>query len=275
MLVASSPAKFNFSWAYNQPNTTYNRPIPITTTDVNAASLALGFPPNTFVQLGAGGEPPNGADENGILSQITLWLQWFNGGGPIFYDSVWAGANGGYPQWAALSNATTPGLFWISTVDNNVTDPDTGGAGWIAFPSFQTAATAADIQAGASGANANTRVVTPGPLQGSAGFQVLTDANTIVWDAASGYNAECTLTSGVGSTRQLGTPSGLADGLTYEFDAIQGAGGNLTLTYAAIFDFGSAAAPTLSTAAGKTDVLIFSYRALTGKLRYIGATLGL
>ena len=276
MLVASIPAKFNFVWGYGASNPTYIRSIPQTTSTPGAASLQLGYPPITFTPLTAGGIAPDGADENGILNQITLWLQWIAGGGAVFYDAAWSTANGGYAKWAVLANAATVGLFWISTVDNNTSDPDTGGANWMAFPSFQTASTAADVQAGASGANKDTRPVTPDALALSCGFQLLTDASTVAWNAASGYNAELTFTAGVGSSRIMGAPSNLNDGQTYMLDLVQGAGGGFTISsWNAVFDFGTAGVPTLSTGAGLRDTLGFQYRAGSlNKLKYLGIGLG-
>lgn len=276
MLASSIPVKFNYAWAYGATNPTYVRAIPQTTSTSGAASLQFGYPPITFTPLTAGGLAPNGADENGILNQITEWLQWMNGGGPVFYDAAWSTANGGYAKWAVLDNAATVGLFWISTVDNNTSDPDTGGANWMVFPSFQTAATAADIQAGLSGANAATRVATPGAIAGSCGFQSLTDASSVAWNTATGYNAELLCTSGIGSTRQIGAPTNLNDGQTYILDIIQAASaGPYFVTWNPIFDFGSSSTPTLSVAANARDKTGFQYRSSINKLCYIGATLGL
>ena len=84
----------------------------------------------------SGGEPPDGRDWNGILQVLSAWSQWFaaGGAGAVLYDGTFSGAVGGYPKYAMLANATTPGQFWISTVDSNTSDPDTGGANWSAFP---------------------------------------------------------------------------------------------------------------------------------------------
>lgn len=48
------------------------------------------------------------------------------------YDAAFQTAVGGYPAGAEVLSATTPGLSWMSTTDNNTTNPDTGGAGWLA-----------------------------------------------------------------------------------------------------------------------------------------------
>ncbi len=98
-----------------------------------AASLTDGFPPNCFAPISAGGSWPFGQDFNGLLKQVTQWLQWNAAGAPIKYDSAFSSAIGGYPQGALISSATL-GSFWLSTVDNNTSNPDTGGANWLSFP---------------------------------------------------------------------------------------------------------------------------------------------
>lgn len=135
MIIADVPTKLDIIWA-SGTTSTYVRAIPNTSSDPNAASLTLGFPPNTFVDVTSGGEPPDGRDWNGILQVLSAWSQWLSAGGAgaILYDSGFSAAVGGYPKYALLAAAAAPGTFWISTVDNNTSDPDTGGANWSAFP---------------------------------------------------------------------------------------------------------------------------------------------
>ncbi|MFL9904287.1 hypothetical protein PQR71_40220 [Paraburkholderia fungorum] len=83
----------------------------------------------TFIPEGSGGVPPFGQDMNGILNQISAWIQWVNAGGPVSYDATFSAAIGGYPKGAWLTSEAG-GSWWVSTVDNNTTDPDAGGAGW-------------------------------------------------------------------------------------------------------------------------------------------------
>lgn len=133
MLIASPPIKIDVIFAEGASGS-YVRAIPDTTSDPNAASWTLGFPPNTFVDPGAGGEPPDGRDVNGVLNMLSAWTNWTNAGAPVFYDAAFSSSVGGYPKYAMLANASTVGQFWISQVDNNTSDPDTGGANWLAFP---------------------------------------------------------------------------------------------------------------------------------------------
>lgn len=103
------------------------------------ASLADGFPPLTFTPIASGGVPPFGSDMNGILKEITSIQQWQEAGGFFPYDSAFSTTIGGYPKGAILQSANTAGL-WLSTVENNTSNPDTGGAGWtsLAFEGSQS-----------------------------------------------------------------------------------------------------------------------------------------
>jgi hypothetical protein len=103
------------------------------------ASLHDGFPPLTFQAISLGGVPPLGADFNGILNEITSITQWQQAGGMFAYDASFSSTIGGYPKGAVLQKANLSGM-WLSTVENNITNPDTGGAGWISanVQSFNT-----------------------------------------------------------------------------------------------------------------------------------------
>jgi hypothetical protein len=100
--------------------------IPVTP---GAASWTTGFPPLTMVPPTAGGIGPSGLDFNGIFNAISALSIWFNTGAGFPYDPTFAATVGGYPKGARVLAATGVG-YWLSTVDNNLTDPDTGGAGW-------------------------------------------------------------------------------------------------------------------------------------------------
>lgn len=137
MLASAIPIKFPIPWA-SLAGGPFIRNIP-TASQIGiqngAASLTDGFPPLCFSPVAAGGVPPFGQDFNGINNQITAWLQWVQAGGGVpFYDAVFAGQIGGYFNGSMLQATSGPGNFWISTIDNNLSDPDTGGANWTAFP---------------------------------------------------------------------------------------------------------------------------------------------
>lgn len=98
----------------------------------------------------------------------------------------------------------------------------------------------------------------------------LTDTATIAVDASAANDFRVTL----GGNRVLGTPTNPTDGQRITFHVTQDATGSRLLTYDTGYSFGSSAAPTLSTAAGKLDVLGFVYNAAKGKWLYTGSTGG-
>lgn len=130
MQASSIPAKFPIPFAKNA-GSGYIRTIPEASQigiQAGAASLNDGYPPTTMT---VGGTPPFGQDMNGILNLVTAWNQWQQAGGPIPYDATFQTAIGGYPKGAIVESATTSGKFWMSTADNNATNPDASGAGWL------------------------------------------------------------------------------------------------------------------------------------------------
>lgn len=132
MLSTSIPTKFNIPFANNATGP-YIRPIPQASQvgiTPGAASLYDGFPPVTFIPESSGGTPPAGADMNGLLNQVTQWVQWLNAGAPIFYDAAFQAQIGGYPKGALIS-APSSTFWWLSVVENNLTNPNTGGVGWL------------------------------------------------------------------------------------------------------------------------------------------------
>lgn len=106
-----------------------------------AASLTDGFPPLTRTPLVAGGTPPSGLDMNGILFALAAINRWSNAGARYAYDSAFAtDANvNGYPKGAVVLRSDGLG-GWLNTAENNTTDPEAGGAGWV--PDYQYGITA-------------------------------------------------------------------------------------------------------------------------------------
>lgn len=129
MLSASIPVKFNVPFASMAGGSFINVPIPVSTSTPYYASLDAGFPPDTSTAGGA----PRIQDFNGILNQITAWNQWQQAGGSIPYDGTFQTAIGGYPKGAVIASVATFGLYFLSLVDSNTSDPDTGGANWASF----------------------------------------------------------------------------------------------------------------------------------------------
>uniref|UniRef100_A0AAU6W307 Tail fiber protein n=3 Tax=unclassified bacterial viruses TaxID=12333 RepID=A0AAU6W307_9VIRU len=128
MLISNQPEKISVPFA----NSGGKQPIPVESQvglEDGRASFTDGFPPLTRTPLSAGGKPPFGTDMNGILYAITKILQWQSAGGGFSYDSEFAASIGGYPKGAKIASADGRSM-WISLVDSNVSNPDTGGAGW-------------------------------------------------------------------------------------------------------------------------------------------------
>lgn len=96
------------------------------------ASLQDGFPPLTRTPLSAGGVPPSGLDMNGILYEMSAPIRWAAAGGGYQYDPSFATDPNvdGYPKGSRIMRSDGSG-YWLNTVDDNTTDPEAGGAGWV------------------------------------------------------------------------------------------------------------------------------------------------
>ena len=77
----------------------------------------------------------------------------------------------------------------------------------------------------------------------------------------------------LGGNRTLAAPVNATDGREFWVRVTQDGTGSRTLSLAA-YDLGAAGAPTLSTAAGKIDLLKFQYVAAAGKACLVGSWLG-
>ena len=143
MLFSGAPGKIPLPFAASGGKNSIPQPSQILITP-GAASLTDGFPPLTRTLISAGGVPPSGLDMNGILYETTAIAQWLNAGAGYPFDSVFAGnsAVGGYPASARVARSDGLG-YWLNTVDNNTTDPESSGsaaAGW--FPDTTTGSAA-------------------------------------------------------------------------------------------------------------------------------------
>lgn len=130
MQVSNAPSKSAVPFADSGTKNTIPVASQVSVTP-GAASFTDGFPPLTMTPLAAGGVPPYGADFNGILNFLSAATRWGQAGAGYPYDAAFSTAIGGYPKGAQLKQASGNG-YWLSLVDNNTTNPDTGGANWIA-----------------------------------------------------------------------------------------------------------------------------------------------
>lgn len=137
MLRSSTPLQFPIPFGASAGGS-FIRPIPVASQigiQAGAASLTDGFVPLNATQIAAGGVPPFEQDMNGILNQATAWCRWLEAGAPIYYDGTFSTGSGGYPQGAIIQSNVVPGDFWMSTADNNTTDPDSvSAANWVPDP---------------------------------------------------------------------------------------------------------------------------------------------
>lgn len=156
------------------PNVSPGAPAP------NRASFDTGFPAICFQPITSGGKPPSGKDINGVyymLSQYALAQQ--AGQAILPYDATTQTAIGGYAINALLAKAAGPG-YWLNLTAGNMTDPDTGGAGWSSLTPDPTVVLQLAVAAGTYN-NYN-----PAGFSGSVGFLDVTPTGAVI---LTGINA--------------------------------------------------------------------------------------
>lgn len=116
-------------------STYITNPMPTAPTGTQAASIDEGFPAITMTPENAGGEPPDGQDFNGFLFLLSSHILFKEAGQGYTYKTSISTAIGGYPLGALLAMSDGTG-FWLSLVDANTANPDTGGAGWVPLGAY-------------------------------------------------------------------------------------------------------------------------------------------
>lgn len=97
------------------------------------ATWSEGFPPITMIPESSGGLAPKGLDFNGIFYPLSLDAVHRQSGKQIQYDAEHAVNIGGYSK-GAIVQSTSLTKSYISTVDNNLTDPDSASSsGWSPY----------------------------------------------------------------------------------------------------------------------------------------------
>ena len=132
MQSSQLPTKIQVPFAQNAGGS-YIRTVPVASQigiSAGAASFNDGFVPLNCIPDAAGGINPDVRDVNGVLNALSALLWWYSAGGSVTYDAAFQTVIVGYPKGAILQSAAVSGILWISTTENNVTNPDTGGAGW-------------------------------------------------------------------------------------------------------------------------------------------------
>ena len=186
MELSQAPAQIVEAWATGDSSKTNPIPVPsqIGITP-GAASYTDGFPPLCATPVSSGGIPPAKADMNGILYGMSAVDVWMCAGGGFPYSSAFSTAIGGYPKGARVLMASGNG-YWVSTTDNNVTDPDTGGAGWASADENAITALTGDVTAAGPGSAAAT-LAASGVTAGSyTGANITVDVKGRVTAASGG-----------------------------------------------------------------------------------------
>lgn len=110
-------------------------PMPDAPTGTNAASVQGGFPPVTMQPELSGGKPPLGQDMNGFLFLVSSHSFYVQCGQTYLYDATLAAFIGGYAVGTILGMTDGTGL-WLNVTAGNMTNPDTGGAGWVPIAAY-------------------------------------------------------------------------------------------------------------------------------------------
>lgn len=143
-----------------------------------------------------------------------------------------------------------------------VANGGTGGASASAARTnlgLGTAATLDETTAAQYRSNTADKVLSTDQVWSAADFVTLTDAATIAVDMSAFINATVTLAG----NRTLGNPTNTKPGQSGVIEIVQDGTGSRTLAYSSNWEFAGGAAPTLSTAAGASDLLFYTVRSST------------
>ena len=158
----------------------------------NRAAMDVGFPVVTMTPAPSGGMPPEGADFNGILYNLTRLMNFQSAGGVLPWDSTFSTAIGGYPKGAKVLKSGGTG-YWVSTTDNNTTNPDSSGAGWVDFGLVIDPASLVQV----SNTSSNDYVITlPGGVKLQFGeVSVASNQSNFQWTMPTSFSSVCLWTS--------------------------------------------------------------------------------
>jgi hypothetical protein len=110
-------------------------------------------------------------------------------------------------------------------------------------------------------------------LLGAQSEIALTDAATVAWNMALGFNFVLTATAGIGATRALGNPTNAVVGQSGYLRYVQSSGGSNALTYGSQYQAaGGVASLSLTTTASAVNIL--TYRVLPGPIVLLAVAAG-
>ena len=114
-----------------------------------AATYSEGFPSITMTPLSLGGKPPSGKDMNGVLHDVSAAAVFLNNGNRYRFDAAHCAAIGGYPKGAVLMADTLDGSY-ISLMDGNRDNPNSGSAKWARYGGKLSSVTNSDSESTAA-----------------------------------------------------------------------------------------------------------------------------
>lgn len=198
-------------------------------------------------KLWAVGQPMVAASAANPGNQMSGYVKSYNSGTGLLVITMSSSLGSGtYADWVLSLTGASGGVQ--TTRNLGVGGLVTGGGNLGADRTFTvTASTAAQVAAGTDTSTA----VTPGALQDAMLKQTLTDAATVTWNMALKKRARVTL----GGNRTLAAPTNMIEGDVQVLEIVQDGTGSRTLSFNACYAFGDAGTPTLSTAAGKFDMV--------------------
>ena len=145
-----------------------------------AATYSEGFPSITMTPLSLGGKPPSGKDMNGVLHDVSAAAVFLNNGNRYRFDATHCAAIGGYPKGAVLMADTIDGSY-ISLMDGNRDNPNSGSAKWARYGGKLSSATDSDSESTAA-----TSKAVKAAYDKAAAAQAAVDGISLDWGGITG-----------------------------------------------------------------------------------------
>ena len=209
-----------------------------------------------------------GSTQGDVLYRgASSWAVLAPGTSGYFLETQGASAN---PTWAPVSGS---GTVNSGTAAQFAYYAGSGTA--VSGSSSFTTATVPTLSAGnaftGNETHAGTETYTAATIQRPIPLSV--SGGAIATNAAVGNNFRVTPTHSTSTT--MSVPTNPADGQKITYEIVQDSTGSGTISWDAVFAFGTTGAPTLTTTASKRDLVGFQYSSDETKWLYLGSQLGL